>query len=77
MIYIHIFFHALYCFMSPSAITLSASVMLINPTVEEINLGDVLLPAVIKILLNGDNFCYHLPRKRTSLPLWVLLSQKF
>lgn len=72
---IHISLCALYCFISPSAITLSVSVMLINPSVEEINLGDVLLPAVIKILLNGYDFCHRLPQILISPPLWVLLTQ--
>ena len=40
--------------------------MPINPTVEEISLREVLLPAVIKILLDGQGFsCHHLPQ--TSL----------
>lgn len=40
--------------------------MPINPTVEEISLREVLLPAVIKILLDGLGFSrHHLPQ--TSL----------
>lgn len=72
VVYISLFM-LLYCFISPSAITLSASVMLINHTVE-INLGDVLLPAVIKILLNGYNFWHCLPQKRISPSLISHLS---
>ena len=74
---VYISFHALYGFISPSAITLSVSVILINPTLEEINLGDRLLPTVIKTLLSGYNFCHRLHHKQISAPLWVLLSQNF
>lgn len=53
--------------------------MPINPTVEEISLREVLLPAVIKILLDGQgSSCHHLPPKHHSLSVslapFVLLS---
>lgn len=68
----------LQCYIFTWAITLSASVIpIVNPTAEKINLWAVLLPALIKILLDGQGFsCHHCFQASVTvfLTVFVLLS---